>query len=939
MTDVTGTTGNDILAFTGTLGQLTLTITNAYSSKSLFIDEEKNINDTRYDGLAGNDTLIMSNSGDALFITNSAGVQMIANIEQIFAGQGSDVIVLSHETITLGNLFIDGGANGDIIWSNVGDDTLRGLAGDDILDGGPGNDLLNGGNDNDTLHGGLGNDLLQGAQGDDTLEYSADAVWGAGYYTVNFNTGAEVALEGLSRSHDTFDGGTESDTIVMTAGNDALILDDPASPRHSSSSGARVVSVETIDAGDGDDVINLTSATYSYGNVTINGGAGNDVLWSGAGNDTLDGGDGDDILHGGAGDDNLLLSAGDDIYAGGAGFDRLTMTAGDDVFNFNGVNLDSVEAIYGGAGNDTINLDHAVSYGAVLIDGEDGADVIRSSSGDDTLRGGAGDDTLYGMLGDDRLEGGDGNDTLYGGDVPIVITNSHSFSNDVIFPHLTERQVLSTPEKAALGIAAGDLSVAYETTATIRFVESGAGYKNSLGFYSIAADGTIQAVEMAFSNVKGMAAGQDHQITLPGAPDTDFGFFIIADGYTHNKSYNGMDFENGELSFVYKRGTADERPATVYDSAADIALVYSNGGVEKVLKGPVYHTTERDGSLALNPDGKEHVVSGLVSEGGDTASAQFAKADVKGKVSSITKDGITLSTDDGIFSIIGTNLLGVRQADNYNSVRINGKEAVEIRMDHAAEKVEIDLGSLEQNSKHYGIDLLVYLNGDMDNPVVVELDTRDFYRDRCYGTITLNGADFGENALITGVDIASFKNSALLADAFTISAVRATTPMGTADDGVLRIGFEDLPCLGDADYNDVVFDLSIESRTTIIAQPGNDVLIGGAGDDVLYGGGGADMFVFTHLGDGVDRVMDFSLAEGDSLNITDILEDFDALNSAVADFVRLTQQGGDTVLEVDAGGTGADFTAAAIIAGGVGGATLADLINAGALIMDQSAVV
>ncbi|MBU0858470.1 MAG: type I secretion C-terminal target domain-containing protein, partial [Alphaproteobacteria bacterium] len=210
--------------------------------------------------------------------------------------------------------------------------------------------------------------------------------------------------------------------------------------------------------------------------------------------------------------------------------------------------------------------------------------------------------------------------------------------------------------------------------------------------------------------------------------------------------------------------------ANINDDAADISLVYTNGATVRVLSGPIYHTTERGGSTALNPDGEEHVVAG----------------------------------------------------------RANAH-----------------------------------------------------------------------------------------------------------DDSVLRIGFEDLPSLGDADYNDVVFDLSIGSGTVGVAQPGDDVLIGGAGNDVLYGGGGADMFVFTHLDGSVDTLMDFSLAEGDRLNITDILEGFDALNSAIADFVQLTQQGADTVLSVDADGQGGDFVAAAIIEGGQG-LDLAALINAGALVTDQS---
>ncbi|MBU0858404.1 MAG: hypothetical protein KJ667_00565, partial [Alphaproteobacteria bacterium] len=570
MADITGTNGNDILVFNGMVQQLTMTITNAYSGQSLFIDDEYNNNQSSYEGMAGIDVLTMSSQGDAIFITNSVGVQMLFNIEQILAGQGGDLIVLAHETIELGNVIVDGGAGDDIVWSNIGDDLLRGLGGNDIIDGGPGNDNIQGLNDNDILNGGADADWLQGGNGNDVLEFYADAVWGAGAGTVNVITGEIADLEGLNRSFDTFDGGANNDALTMTGGDDALVLDDPVSARHASTSGARIVAVEVIDGGAGNDVINLTSATYAYGNVTIYGGAGHDVLWSGAGHDVLDGGIGDDRLHGGEGhdilsggtgtdqldggigDDTLVFSVDDvdgtgrgvtfDTYVGGAGTDTLLMGAGDDAFAFDGTNLNGVEIIAAGLGHDHINLDHATAYGNVTVDAGAGDDYVRASSGDDLLLGGDGDDTLFGNLGNDRVEGGAGNDILYGGDEGSVTTLTHQFNGAVAFPTLTELQALSQAEEAALGLADGDLSVAYTTTATIKFVESGAGYKNSLGYYNIAADGTMQAVEMAFSHVKAAMQGQTYDVTLPGAPDTDFGFFIIADGYSHNNNYSGVNF-------------------------------------------------------------------------------------------------------------------------------------------------------------------------------------------------------------------------------------------------------------------------------------------------------------------------------------------------------------------------------------------------------------
>ena len=54
---------------------------------------------------------------------------------------------------------------------------------------------------------------------------------------------------------------------------------------------------------------------------------------------------------------------------------------------------------------------------------------------------------------------------------------------------------------------------------------------------------------------------------------------------------------------------------------------------------------------------------------------------------------------------------------------------------------------------------------------------------------------------------------------------------------------------------------------------GNDIIYGGTGDDILLGGVGADVFVWTEndLDSGTDKVMDFSFAEGDKLDFSDLL--------------------------------------------------------------------
>ena len=148
------------------------------------------------------------------------------------------------------------------------------------LIGTPQNDRLTGGPGNDTLDGRGGADLLEGLGGDDTFLSAADGVWGADFVALNvgspgyLGTNRSVSLLGKNRSFEVFVGGDGSDTLIATAGDDALFLDDHYSPFYANTPRARLDGIERIEAGAGNDVIDLTSQLYTYGDVTLDGGRG-----------------------------------------------------------------------------------------------------------------------------------------------------------------------------------------------------------------------------------------------------------------------------------------------------------------------------------------------------------------------------------------------------------------------------------------------------------------------------------------------------------------------------------------------------------------------------------------------------------------------------------------------------------------------------------------
>jgi Ca2+-binding RTX toxin-like protein len=84
---------------------------------------------------------------------------------------------------------------------------------------------------------------------------------------------------------------------------------------------------------------------------------------------------------------------------------------------------------------------------------------------------------------------------------------------------------------------------------------------------------------------------------------------------------------------------------------------------------------------------------------------------------------------------------------------------------------------------------------------------------------------------------------------------------------------------------------------------GNDAIYGQAGNDVLFGGAGADLFVFDAASyGGMDTLGDFSTLQADKLDIRGLLIGFDPVHSAIADFVRMTSSGNNTVFSIDRDG-------------------------------------
>jgi Ca2+-binding RTX toxin-like protein len=95
----------------------------------------------------------------------------------------------------------------------------------------------------------------------------------------------------------------------------------------------------------------------------------------------------------------------------------------------------------------------------------------------------------------------------------------------------------------------------------------------------------------------------------------------------------------------------------------------------------------------------------------------------------------------------------------------------------------------------------------------------------------------------------------------------------------------------------------------LLGGSGNDTLRGGTGSDILSGGTGADRFVFAETGAiNSDSIVDYSFVDGDTLDLSALLDAAYSAGQPISDFVRAVQSGSDIIIQVDIDGGFNSFT-------------------------------
>ncbi|MEN2977418.1 DUF4114 domain-containing protein (plasmid) [Tistrella bauzanensis] len=215
--------------------------------------------------------------------------------------------------------------------------------------------------------------------------------------------------------------------------------------------------------------------------------------------------------------------------------------------------------------------------------GDDDDNQLNGTSGHDVILGGDGDDILQGLLGDDRLDGGAGDDVLQGdtaGAGPQLADGepyrvgyhggSSTLSATAVEVYIREGETARLDIAITLDdaldnlIGRQNLQGDGEKTATVRFVDETAGFRNTFGSYIVMPDGQISDVKILFddASLNPLTSGDvvDAGLIAEGA---ELGFFLIADGFS---TYGALD---GSLSFV---NPITGCVATVFDDVPPVLI-------------------------------------------------------------------------------------------------------------------------------------------------------------------------------------------------------------------------------------------------------------------------------------------------------------------------------------------------------------------------------
>lgn len=777
-------------------------------------------------------------------------------------------------------------------YGGTGNDTIHGAYGTsaiaETMYGLGGNDQLRGEDGNDTLDGGIGNDDLRGGAGNDTYIASA------GFDNINSeNGGTDIVVlptwVTIGDVHLIRLNSLPNDLQMNIDGLGQIVIDNQffqvgyrveTLQFASSSLDLTTQSIETV-GGTGDDTMNGISSGASVndifdgreGNDTMSGGSGNDVYYFSMGQDAINESngspnDGVKFREGYTGNDI-------NIYRGGyQGKDLIFADANGNTLNvlnhFNNSNLMVEYAQFYDTTTWTFSTMEIETRGTSGIDqflsydigDASNADTIFGYAGNDDLRGGNGNDVIDGGGDNDYMDGEAGSDSVSyasaasGTTVNLVTVTAQNTGGAGIDTILNFENLIGSAYNDTL---TGDSNANIIEGGSGNDTLNGAGGTDTLSYQSAGSGITINLATATGQNTGG--AGTD---TISN--------FENLRGSTYNDTLTGTSGNN-----VIEGGAGND---TINGQGGIDTLTYANAAGAVTVSLAVATAQNTSGAGTDTISNMENLTG---SANGDTLTGSTAANTIDGG-----------NGDDTIEGGAGNDTLtGGSGTDTVSYV--NAGSAVTVNLATAT----------GQNTAGAGTDTISgfeNLRGSAFNDTLTG-NNSDNVIEGGAGNDTINGSG--------GTDTLSYANAG------SGVTVNLSTATGQNTGGAGTDTISNMENLTGSAHNDTLTGTSNANTIrggsgadTISAGGGADFLYGGAGADTLTGSTGGDAFIFeaaTALG-ASDTITDFSTAQVDKLDVSDILSAYDPLSHAISDFIRITDNGTHSLLSVDADGGGNSFT-------------------------------
>ena len=706
-----------------------------------------------------------------------------------------------------------------------------------------------------------------------------------------------------------------------------------------------IENIEVFLPAPGNDILLLASTTHILGDLTIQTSEGDDIVWSNAGNDLIEGGLGNDWLDGGLGNDTINGGGDDDTLAGGAGDDTYIYNLGD--------GSDIISEV---SGNDVIEFGTGITLGDISFT-QAGNDLVLDFGETITLK------DFYSGDPDKLVE-------------QLIFSDTSTFDLTTLLVNPPTQTPLINSVAAAenLEYPSSVLNGLDEITIVVQVTASSIGTDRGI-FDTETPDGRDDGLTLRY-DADGWNGGGNNIIKI-GLQTTDgqIEYESASNVQTTDTQHLVITWKTGEPLKLYIDGVEDIPTDTtgslggVIDNVTDLILGIGSknvGGWDGSIDNFQIYDTAMDAAavqaLYLNADTNRApdafndefvsiedsiIVGNLMDDNG-----HGTDSDPDGDQLQVAAG--TYSTENGTITISSTGDFSYTPNAGFSGVDSYTYTLIDANGSNSNAKASFVIGTLPNDTffatssaEHfdggYGVDTINYSNsearvnvnlihgigwgGDASGDTYENIENvvgsniagdRDFI----YGSDGSNyiwglagndvlegmgGADIIDGG--AGGDFASYSQSD------TGVTVNLETGINTGGDaeGDILISIEKLK--GSTHDDSLTGNIS---DNIIYADQGDDIIYGGAGNDTLYGEEGADTFTFgaNNTFGHVDTIKDFNLAEGDKIDISDLLQGYDPLSDAISDFVQFTQYGstnGHGAISVDVDGAGDNFMLIAYI--------------------------